>query len=323
MSTKNTILELLEKNRGKSISGEYIANMLNISRNMIWRAIKDLRADGYVIEAATNKGYRLTDENDIISAEGIKPFLPSPGLSEQIKVFSEIDSTNREAKAQAIEKAAHGTVILADCQTTGRGRFNRDYFSPSGSGLYMSFILHSNLLAFTNPTAITAYAGLCVCEAIESVCDIKPSIKWVNDIFLYGKKVGGILTEAITDFESGGTHEIILGIGINISTKPEDFPETLREYASSLYPDGDSLITRNRLAAEIINRVLASKMPEEAELFGQYKKRLCMLGADLTVTQGKEKYKAKALDINEKGHLIVRTDSGEVKTLSSGEITIF
>jgi BirA family biotin operon repressor/biotin-[acetyl-CoA-carboxylase] ligase len=322
VTTKRLVLEILEQNRDKGVSGEYIAELLNISRNMIWRAVRDLRADGYVIEAGIKTGYRLTGENDIISVEGMKPFLSSPGLSENITVYSEIDSTNREAKARAINKAAHGTVIVSDCQVCGKGRRNREFFSPPGSGLYMSFVLHSEVLRFTNPTAVTAYAALCVCEAIENACKLKPSIKWVNDIFFNGKKIGGILTEAITVFENGSIGEIILGIGINISTKPQNFPESIRASAGSLYPNGVPLITRNCLSAEIINRILVPAAPKEAELFAQYKKRLFMLGSDIEVIQGEEKYEAEALDIDANGYLVVRTGDGEIKKLSSEEISI-
>lgn len=322
MTTKHLVLEILEQNRGQSISGEYIAERLNLSRNMIWRAIKDLRNDGYVIEAATNKGYRLTGENDILSAEGIMPFLLSPDFAENIKVFESIDSTNREAKAGAIAGARHGTVILANQQTSGRGRRDREFFSPSDCGLYMSLILSADALGFANPTAITAYAALCVCEAIEAVCGLTPKIKWVNDIFLCGKKIGGILTEAITELESGSVREIIVGIGINVSTRSEDFPEMLKDIAGSLYPDSNSPITRNRLAGEIINRILCADRPNERALFEKYKQRLFMLGADITVIEDREKYTARALDINEKGHLIVRTQNGEIRTLSSGEVRV-
>lgn len=322
MATKNLVLEILEQNRGQSVSGERIAELLNLSRNMIWRAIKDLRNDGYVIEAVTNKGYRLTSDNDILSIEGIKPFLLSPKIAEQMKVFAEIDSTNREAKAGAIVGAAHGTVILANRQTSGKGRRDREFFSPPDSGLYMSFILSADTVGFANPTAITAYAALCVCEAIEVVCGLVPAIKWVNDIFLDGKKIGGILTEAITEFESRSIREIIVGIGINISTKAENFPEPLRDIAGSLFPDGNAPIKRNRLAGEIINRILCADKPTEACMFAAYKKRLFILGADITVIGGSENYTARALDINEQGHLIVQTQSGEIKTLLSGEVGV-
>ena len=320
MATKHLVLEILEQNRDKNISGEHIADRLSLSRNMIWRAIKDLRNDGYRIDAVTNRGYRLTNENDILSSEGIRPFLTSSCKNIDIKMFAEIDSTNREAKAQAIAGGAHGTVVLANTQTSGRGRHNKEFFSPSDKGLYMSLLLHSGDIGFSNPTAITAYAALCVCDAIATVCGLNPSIKWVNDIFLGGKKVGGILTEAITEFESRSTGEIILGIGINITTMPEDFPETLREIAGSLYPNGHAPITRNRLAGEIINRVLCEDKPSEAHLFAQYKKRLFMLGADILIVQADESFTAKALDINEHGHLVIQKQNGKIETLLSGEI---
>jgi len=332
MATKHNVLEIMEKHRGESVSGEYIANLLNLSRNMVWKAIKDLRKDGYVIEAATNKGYRLTPENDILAKEGIKPFLLSSDLANNIQVYAEINSTNREAKAQAIAGAPHGTVILAEQQISGRGRRDRAFFSPPGSGLYMSFILHSGVLGFHNPTTITAYAALCVCEAIEKACGLKPAIKWVNDIFLNGRKICGILTEAITVFENQHIHEIILGIGINVNTKPEDFPEPLQDIAGSLYPDGKAQTTRNRLAAEIINQLLYADKPSEAQLFEQYKARLFMLNTDVTVVQGEgkeekaentEKYMAKALDIDEHGRLIIQMPDGTTKTLVSGEVKVF
>jgi len=251
------------------------------------------------------------------------PFLFDREISERIKVFFEIDSTNREAKAQAVAKARHGTVVIADYQTSGKGRFSRGFFSPRGSGLYISFVLHSAQLNFSNPTAITAYAGLCVCEAIESACGFVPAIKWVNDVYLDGKKICGILTEGIGDFESGGISEIVLGIGINVSTRDEDFPEGIRERAGSLYPDGHAQVTRNKLAAEIINRILTpSSERSEPNLFERYKKRLFMLGSDITVIQGNEQYEAKALDLDDKGCLIVQKSDGKIAVLSSGEISI-
>jgi len=260
--------------------------------------------------------------DDIVSAQGIKPFLVFPEVVENILVFSELDSTNREAKARAVDGARYGTVVIADHQTSGRGRFSRGFFSPRGSGLYISFVLHCGQLGFSNPTAITAYAGLCVCEAVESLCGFSPSIKWVNDVYLDGKKICGILTEGITDFESGGIGEIVLGIGINVSTRTEDFPEEIRERAGSLFPDGRPLVTRNRLAAEVINRVLGSGDVSEAELFTRYKRRLFMLGADVTVVQGNEEYKARALDIDGCGGLVVEKADGSIVVLSSGEISI-
>lgn len=322
MSTKSSVLEILENNRGKSISGEYIATELGLSRNMIWRAIKDLRSEGYSIKAITNKGYQLETDNDILSVEGIKPFLSTPDLANNIRVYKTLDSTNKEAKIQAISQETLGSVIISNEQTQGRGRFGRNYYSPADTGLYMSFILKPEALNLAHPTTITAYTAWRVCEAIETLSGLSPSIKWVNDIYLNGKKVAGILTEAIADFETRNISTLIVGIGINVTTKQKMFPREIQNIAGSLYPSGNSTITRNQLAAEIINRMLETAIPKDDIILEQYKKRLFMLNQEITVFQGKNQYKAKAIDLNNRGNLIVQNEQGETQELSSGEISI-
>lgn len=324
MSTKHRILELLEQNRGDSISGERIAGILNVSRNAVWKAVKELEKEGYSIEAVTNKGYRLSDQNDIVSIQGIKPFLsPQSKLyAEKIKIYKTLESTNKTAKEMAVAGAEHGTVIIADSQTKGRGRYSRSYFSPSG-GLYMSIILRPEVLNFENPTSVTAFAAVAVCEAIESISEKTPKIKWVNDILIDGKKVCGILTEAVTDFESGSLDWIVLGIGINVYIKTEDFPDDLQTSATSIFPNEKMFGVRNKLSAEIINRILGYDItPREAEIFRKYKKRLTMLGNQVTVIQNKNEYKATVMDIDAAGHLVVKNENGEIITVSSGEIRV-
>ena len=324
MNTKNRILELLEQQRGESISGEHLAGILSISRNAVWKAIKELQKDGYNIVAVTNKGYCLSDDNDIVSIQGIKPFLSecSQPYAEKIQIYKSLESTNKTAKEMAIAGADHGTVIISDCQTLGRGRYSRSFFSPSG-GLYMSIILRPEVLHFEYPTSVTAFAAVSVCEAIESISKKAPMIKWVNDVFIDGKKVCGILTEAVTDFESGGLEWIVLGIGINVYIRAEDFPGDLQSLATSIYPDEKVSGVRNKLSAEIINKILGFKVPpNETEIFEKYKKRLMMLGEEITVIQDQTEYKATAINIDPVGHLIVKNKSGELITLSSGEIRI-
>lgn len=325
MNTKSRVLELLEQRRGESISGEYIAGILNISRNAVWKAVKDLQKDGYDIVAVTNRGYCLSDDNDIISVLGIKPFLSERGRAhaDKISIYKSLESTNKTAKEMAIAGAEHGTVIISDRQTAGRGRYSRDFFSLTGGGLYMSIILRPEILRFDAPTTVTAFAAVSVCEAIEAVSDKAPEIKWVNDIFINGKKAGGILTEAVTDFESGGLEWIVLGIGINVYVRPEDFPSDLQSLATSVFPDEKVSGVRNRLSAEIINRILGfDAPPSEKEIFEEYRKRLMVLGKRITVIQGQTEYKATAIDIDPVGHLVVKKESGEVITLYSGEIRI-
>lgn len=322
MSTKTRVLALLEAQRGESISGERLAGMLGISRNAVWKAVKELQKDGYRIVAVTNKGYCLSDENDILSIPGIKPFLSekSQPFVSQIHIYKSLESTNKTAKEMAVAGAAHGTVIISDCQTMGRGRYSRNFFSPAG-GLYMSLVLRPEGLRFENPTAVTAFAAVAVCEAIESVCQKVPEIKWVNDIFLDGKKVCGILTEAVTDFESGGLDWVVLGIGINVTTPMEEFPAELQSLATSLYPEEKMPGVRNKLAAQIINRILGFEIPpQETEIFEAYKKRLMVLGKKITVIQNQEEFCATAVDIDAAGHLMVKKESGETIALVSGEI---
>ena len=325
MSTKDRILELLEQQRGQSISGEHLAEILSVSRNAVWKAVKELQKDGYDIVAVTNKGYCLSNENDIISIQGIKPFLSKKSLSyaNKIKIYKSLESTNKTAKEMAVAGAEHGTVVISDCQTKGRGRYARNFFSPSGGGLYMSIVLRPEVLPFENPTTITAFAAVSVCEAIESVSKKVPQIKWVNDIFIDGKKVCGILTEAVTDFESGGLDWVVLGIGINVYTRTEEFPTELQAIATSIYPDKKLLGVRNKLSAEIINRILGLKvLPSETEVFEKYKKRLMILGKEITVIQNQTEYRATAIDVDSIGHLIVKNEKGEIITLYSGEIRI-
>ena len=325
MSTKNRILELLEQQRGESISGEHLAGVLGISRNAVWKAIKELQKDGYNIVAVTNKGYCLSAENDIISIPGIKPFLSerSQFYANKIQVHKSLESTNKTAKEMAVAGAEHGTIIISDCQTMGRGRYSRNFFSPSGGGLYMSIVLRPEAMHFKNPTSVTAFAAVSVCEAIESISTKVPRIKWVNDIFIDGKKVCGILTEAVTDFESGGLDWVVLGIGINVHTRTEDFPCDLQSIATSIYPDEKMSGVRNRLSAEIINRILGFEtLPSETEIFEKYKKRLMVLGKKITVIQNQVEYKATAIDVDSVGHLIVKDENGEIVTLSSGEIRV-
>ncbi len=324
MSTKNRILELLEQHRGESISGERLAGLLNISRNAVWKAVKELKKDGYDIVAVTNKGYCLSEENDIVSISGIKPFLSekSQPYANKIQIYKSLESTNKTAKELAVVGAEHGTVIISDCQTMGRGRYSRSFFSPAG-GLYMSLVLRPKVLQFENPTSVTAFAAVSVCEAIESISKKTPKIKWVNDIFIDGKKVCGILTEAVTDFESGGLDWVVLGIGINVCIRTEEFPGDLQPLATSIFPDEKMPGVRNKLSAEIINRILGFETsPSETEIFKKYKNRLMILGKEITVIQNQTEYKATAIDVDSVGHLIVKNENGEIITLYSGEIRI-
>lgn len=340
MPTRENVLKALEENKGSAVSGEELANRLNISRAAVWKAIRDLRREGYRIDAITNKGYSLAPDSDVLSAEGILPYVNRDSMTGRIHVFKSLESTNLTAKKMALDGAAAGTVVITEEQTKGRGRMGRSFFSPPAGGIYMSFILRPGL-DNAKSVLITTAASAAVCKAIENVTEISCGIKWVNDIYKGDKKICGILTEAVTDVESGNIDHIVLGIGINYNTPPSAFPAELAGIAGSLFEDACNAAlreinkqgaTRNRLIAEIINQVLdISGKLETREFIREYKARSFVLGKEILVipAAGPDKERdpaagipASAVDIDEDGGLVVRYQDGSLQTLKSGEISI-
>ncbi|WP_036948560.1 biotin--[acetyl-CoA-carboxylase] ligase [Pseudobutyrivibrio ruminis] len=259
MSSKDKVLELLENNKTAYISGEAIASQLGLSRNAIWKAINELRKAGYKIEAVNNKGYMLGEDNDIISAQGIASYFSSSSdgneLIHKFRIYDTVDSTNKLAKEMAIAGAEHGTLIVANTQGTGRGRKDHSFFSPKG-GIYMSIILSPEKLDSLNPDDITLQVGSAVCQSIEKLCSVKPVIKPINDLFVDGKKICGILTEAGTEFDSGLVQWIVVGIGINFDSDLSAFPKELQDIVGSLFKPGMASVSKNQLIAEIYNRIV-------------------------------------------------------------------
>lgn len=322
MSTKDRILELLEKNRGENISGEELASLLGITRSAVWKAVKSLQKDGYSILAASGCGYSLSDENNILSLQSLLPYLADESFAERIHVYKSVESTNKTAKEMAVNGCGHGVVVIADSQTAGKGRYGRSFFSPSGSGVYMSFVLHSREFEITDVTKITSSTAVAVCSAVEAVTGKRTEIKWVNDVLLDNRKICGILTEAITDFESGSIDWVVIGIGVNIDTV--DFPSELNQIAASIFPGKTGGAVRNRIAAEIINIILTSNawLNDDEKIFAEYRSRLSLLGQPVTVYQANEVYDAVAVDIDEDRRLLVRKADGSVAALSSGEVSV-
>lgn len=321
MSVKNEILHILESNKGSNISGQELADILSVSRTAVWKAINLLKEEGYPIGAASNKGYSLSVSSDFLSSEGIRLFLNEEYKNIPITVYKTIESTNSEAKLLAVQNAEHGTIVVSEEQTKGRGRFGRDFFSPSDSGIYMSIILKPKL-NMENAVLITTAAAVAICDAIEKFTNKVSRIKWVNDIFIGDRKVCGILTEAVTNFESGMMESVIVGIGINVKTKNEDFPLELQDTAGSIFNDEDTFI-RNQLAAEIINNVLKISMTIEDKSFMQiYKERSLILGEQILYKKNNNWYEGQALDIDDFGGLVVYTSDGQKITLNSGEVSI-
>ncbi len=323
MTTKETVLQILNQKMGEAVSGEELARTIGVSRASIWKSVKALRDEGYNIGAKQNSGYVLSPSN-VLSATIIGKYLNDKNLEDRISIYPEVTSTNNVAKKYAAECGCSNPierVFIADKQTAGRGRQGRSFYSPPGSGVYMSFLLCPRVGAYEAARFTTA-ASVAVCVAIEKAFGLKPDIKWVNDVFFNNKKICGILTEAVTDFETGGVESVVIGIGVNMFTGK--FPKELRGVVGSLGTD-EKKFDRNRLIAEIINcmtdliEITDDKKIIIKDYIDEYKKRSRVLGKTIKILNTGET--AEAIDINKNGGLVVKTSDG-VKTLQSGEISI-
>ena len=322
MTTKERVLELLESHRGEFISGATMAEALGVSRNAVWKAIKKMEEGGYPIEGKTKVGYRLRTESDMLSVAGIRPFLTNPE-NVAIHYYDVIDSTNKKAKELAVVSPKHGTVVISNEQTAGRGRYGRTFDSPNSKGIYMSIVLDAAKIPFTTPTLITAYAAVQICHILETLTHKEPSIKWVNDIFLGDKKICGILTEGILDFESGQIQWVVVGIGLNVSTKQEDFSDEVKAVATSLFDDEPQSITRNQLVGAAISTIMDGLTTlDEKKLLAEYQSRLNMLNKEVVITQGKQTIVGKSIDVDEEGRLRVLTAEGHMLRVESGEVKV-
>ncbi|MBR1750534.1 MAG: biotin--[Ruminococcus sp.] len=322
MTTKERVLGLLEQNRGKEISGEALASSLGVSRNAVWKAIKELRKEGVEISAKPKAGYFLADDDNSLSKEGVTALLG--GIPIIADVRQTVTSTNDVLKALAAEGAPEGTAVIASQQTAGKGRLGRKFYSPPGSGVYISLLLRPKMSA-EDSLFITTSAAVAVCHAIETVSGgtVRPKIKWVNDIYIGGKKVCGILTEASVSFESGQLDHAVLGIGINITTPDGDFPDDIKGKASSIFGSTHQKNIRNRLTAEVLKELYKQfGRHTGADYLDEYRQRSMLTGRDITVIKPDGERAAKALGIDDKARLIVLYDDGSTESLSSGEVSI-
>ena len=216
-STRQALLQALSAAEGEYISGQQLAETLGVSRAAVHKAAAALTAQGYALEAAPRRGYRLTG-GDPFCAEAVGEY-PAP-----VYVYDTLESSNRTAKLLALDGAPHGTLVLTAHQSAGRGRLGRRFESPAGKGVYCSVLLRPEVPAASAQT-VTISAAVAVCRAVKALCGIELSIKWVNDLYYQGKKVCGILTEAGTDLESGRLEWLVVGIGLNLTSTAADWPE--------------------------------------------------------------------------------------------------
>ena len=322
MTTKEKLLALLEDSKGTFFSGEEIARTLQVSRAAVWKAVNALREDGYTIDAATNKGYRLSPDSDILSPQGIRRFLKPEYRDLDLTVLPTAPSTNALVREKANQGCPEGCIIIACEQTDGRGRYGRQFFSPVDSGVYLSLLLRPTAYSPQQATCLTAAAAAAMCQAIEAVTGQQPGIKWVNDIFLHGKKVCGILTEAAVGLETGTLNYMVLGAGVNLYPPAEGFPEEIQSIAGSVL-ERSCPEAKNRLVGEFLNRFWDFySHPECRAYLEDYRARSLAIGRNVTVLSAGKAVSAYAYGIDDDFRLLVRYENGDTEALSYGEIRI-
>ena len=319
MKTTEKVLDVLEKNKGKYVSGGSIASNLGISRNSVWKAVKALQDKGYEIGAVTNKGYILSEKNNLISAQSVRKFITAANID--IEYRDSVTSTNTLLKKMAENGEKEGYVLLAGEQTAGRGRLGRSFSSGNGTGVYFSILLRPDMKP-SDSLLITTCAAVAVAKAIEKNTGKMTSIKWVNDIYMRDRKVCGILTEASFDLECGKLSYAVLGIGINMYFSENSLPDEIKNIAGAVFdekPDGDTV---SRIVADVINIF----MSEYSVLIGKhflfdYCSRSYLDGKEINVIKPDSAREAMALDIDDDFRLHVRYSDGSEEYLSSGEVS--
>ncbi|MCR5732007.1 MAG: biotin--[acetyl-CoA-carboxylase] ligase [Sphaerochaetaceae bacterium] len=309
MTTKDMVLKILEQNKDLFVSGEELAKKAYVSRAAVWKAVSSLQKDGYQIEGVSRKGYRLLS-SDLFSKDEVAKYLKDIPFF----FYEDVDSTNTEAKRLLNNGTKAPFVCIAKKQSGGRGRRGRSFLSQEG-GIYFSIALPAN--GSFDAELVTTAAATGIAEAIESL-GLEVGIKWVNDLFVRGKKAVGILTEGVVNLEEGCISEVIIGIGTNYTTG--SFPPELKEICTSLFPDGKAPLTRSEFAAKEIEETI--KAIYNPDYLTEYRKRCFVLGKEITVLKMNASMPAKAIDLDDRAHLVVQYPDGTIEHLSSGEVSI-
>ncbi|NJD03932.1 MAG: biotin--[acetyl-CoA-carboxylase] ligase [Ruminiclostridium sp.] len=325
---KYEILRILKEKYPEFVSGEELSRYLKISRTAVWKYIKSLKADGYILEASSKIGYKLV-ESCIFNGYEIACDLGTDIIGKKILYLKSVDSTNNYGKKIASEGAEEGLAIVAGSQSNGRGRLGRKWDSPSDAGLYLSVILRPELPP-EEIQGITLAASVAVAHVIEKITGIKPGIKWPNDVLLDDRKVCGILTEMNSEIDR--VNFIVLGIGINYNRRQDEFPAEFAGKATSLIAyagehgigmkvPGRLVLIRSVLQElDIVYSMILNNRTKE--ILDKWREYSVILGREVRIISCTTEYTAAAEDITADGKLIVRCSDGNLKLIQSGEVML-
>lgn len=318
-SSRDTILEALRQ--GKTVSGQELADAAGLSRTAVWKHIRFLRREGYTIESQAGSGYRLCSIPDGLPAREIAAGLDESLFGHRIVSLEETDSTQREASELARQGCPEGAVVVAEGQTAGRGRVRRRWFSAPG-GLALSVVLRPEIQP-SQAALFTLLAGVSCASSIIRMTGLEPALKWPNDVMLGHRKVAGILAEM-----SGQPDRIdflILGLGININTPFEAWPEELKETATSLRQATGTMISPVRMIQDLLGQLECDYADFNRggldRLLDRWRAVSSTLGRQVTVHRPDEDIPGLARDIDHQGALIVETESG-LLTVHAGDVSL-
>jgi BirA family biotin operon repressor/biotin-[acetyl-CoA-carboxylase] ligase len=308
---------------GDFVSGQDLCDRFGVSRTAVWKVIRQLEADGYDIEAVTNKGYKLLSYPDILSSAELMSRINTQWAGRKVYFKPEMESTNEYAKYLAEEGKDHGSLVVTNAQTAGKGRRGRQWISPPGEAVSMSLILRPEFSP-DRASMLTLVMALSVADTISQLHpELKVSIKWPNDVLVNEHKVCGILTEM--DAEPDYIHDVIVGVGINVNQK--EFPEELSDIATSLriekgeHIDRAGLIIGTMEYFEYYYGIYAEHL--DFSCFVQnYDGYLVNRGREVRVLDPKGEYTGTAEGVNDRGELIVNLPDGSARTVSSGEVSV-
>ncbi|WP_078432804.1 biotin--[acetyl-CoA-carboxylase] ligase [Metabacillus halosaccharovorans] len=320
---RSKLLEAFSNAEGGFVSGQKLSEYIGCSRTAVWKHIEDLRKDGYELEAVRRLGYRITKKPNKISDNEIKIGLKTMKMGHHVHFEETVSSTQKIAQTLANEGAEEGTIVVAERQTNGRGRMARQWYSPSGTGIWMSLIIRPNIAVQAAPQ-LTLLTAVAIVQAIEEITPLKPDIKWPNDILINGKKLVGILTEL--QAEADRVHSIIIGTGINVNQSISDFPEELHHVATSIHLETDKQWDRAQLIQEILLKFenlyslyLAQGFRPIKLLWEGY---AVSLQKPITARTINGTVEGKAIGINDAGVLLIQTSDGSVKQIYSADIEL-
>ncbi len=310
MLVKDSVLNMLLEHKGECISGQKIADSVQCSRMAVSKAVSQLQEEGFGIATMKGTGYIL-ESDDVLSPMVVEPLFPIP-----VYPVKECVSTMTETKDLLNKGIEAPFAVIAERQIGGRGRLGRSFFSPKG-GVYFSIVLPGE--SIPSPDLLTISASLAASRAIERLTGRSTSIKWVNDVYVDGYKVLGILTEGIVNMELGGLDKAIIGIGINLSGSSSSIPMDLKDKMAFLYPEGKSPVTRAELAAAVTTELLSL---QGTRFIDEYRAKCFIIGMDVTVVKAGKERNGRAYGLDDNGHLLVEYPGGRKEALSSGEVTL-